>query len=77
MGMFAASTNSVRFIRNGALRFHAAFGTHVANIHKTLLNRRAVFRFHRLITARTSNDRWVIHSTLHNPSPPPQLLIGP
>ena len=48
------------------LRFHTAPGTHVANIHKTLLNRRAFFCFHRLITAGTSNDRRVIHSILHN-----------
>jgi hypothetical protein len=62
----AIYTNSVRFVCNGALRFHAAPGTHVANIHKTLLNRRAFFCFHRLITAGTSNDRRVIHSILHN-----------
>src|SRR5262245_18083597 len=48
----------------------------VANIHKTLL-RRAFFCFHRLITAGTSNDRRLIHSILHNPSPHPQFLSAP
>src|SRR5262249_36537042 len=56
--------------------FHAAPGSHVANIHKTLL-RRAFFCFHRLITAGTSNDRRLIHSILHNPSPHPQFLSAP
>jgi hypothetical protein len=60
----AIYTNSVRFVGNGALRFHAAPGAHVSNIHKTLLNRRAFFCFNRLITAGTSNDRRVIHSIL-------------
>ena len=62
-------TNSVRFVCNGALRFRAAPGANVANIHETLLNRRAFFCFHRLIAAGTSNDRRVIQSILHNPSP--------
>jgi hypothetical protein len=62
----AIYTSSVRFVCNGALGFHAAPGTHVANIHKTLLNRRAFFCFHRLITAGTSDDRRAIHSILHN-----------
>jgi hypothetical protein len=65
----ATYTNSVRFVCNGALRFRAAPGTNVANIHETLLNRRAFFCFHRLIAAGTSNDRRVIHWILHNPSP--------
>src|SRR5262249_60338108 len=58
--------SSVRFVCNGALPFHAPPGTHVANIHKTPLNRRAFFCFHRLITAGTSDDRRAIHSILHN-----------
>ena len=65
----ATYTNLVRLVCNGALRFHAAPGTHVANIHKTLLKRRAFFCFHRLITAGTPNDRRRIHTILHNPSP--------
>jgi hypothetical protein len=62
----AIYTSSVPFVCNGALCFHPAPGTHVANIYKTLLNRRVFFSFHRLITARTSNDRRVIHSIVHN-----------
>ncbi len=60
---------SARFVFNGALRFHPAPGTYVANIHKTLLKRRAFFCFHRLITAGTPNDRRLIHTILHSPSP--------
>src|SRR5262245_5066143 len=41
------------------------------------LLRRAFFCFHRLITAGTSNDRRLIHSILHNPSPHPQFLSAP
>jgi hypothetical protein len=42
---------------------------HVANIHKTLCNRRAFFCF-----PGTSNDRRVIHSILHCPKHPLQPL---
>ena len=44
---------------NGALGFHAARGTYVANIHKTLDNRRAFLSFHRLVTTGTPHDRRV------------------
>ena len=61
--------NSARFVRNSALRFHAAPGTDVANIHKTLCSRRAFPWFHRQITTGTPHDRRVIHTILHSPSP--------
>ena len=71
---FVSGSNGLRLI--SALRLHwcASFPcrtrhTHVANIHKTLCNRRTFFCFHRLITAGTSNDRRVIHTVLHSPSP--------
>jgi hypothetical protein len=66
--------NSARFVCNGALRFHAAPGTHVANIHKALCNRRAFPCFHRQITTGTPHDRRVIHSILHIPSPRSRCL---
>jgi hypothetical protein len=53
---FGEPAPSARFVCNGALRFHPAPGTYVANIHKTLLKRRAFFCFHRKITAGTPND---------------------
>jgi hypothetical protein len=62
-------SNSARFVCNGALRFHTAPGTDVANIHKTLGSWRAFLRFHRLITAGTPHDRQIIDTILHNPSP--------
>ena len=75
---FGEPATSARFVCNGALRFHAAPGTYVANIHKTLSSRRAFFCFHRLITAGTPNNRRLIHAILHNPSPTGEsLLFGP
>ena len=72
----ATYTNSVRFVCNGALRFHAAPGTYVTNIHKTLLKRRAFPCFHRPIAAGTPNDRQVIHTILHSPTPRQSLLVA-
>jgi hypothetical protein len=60
---------SARLVCNGALRYHSAPATHVAHLHKTLRNRRAFLCFHRRITAGTPNDRRVIHTILHSPSP--------
>src|SRR5262249_52086091 len=73
----ASRTNSERFVRNGALRFHATPGTHVANIHKTHCNRHAFLSFHRLVTTGTPHDRRVIHSMLHIPSPRQLLHSAP
>ena len=60
---YVKPTNSMRSVCNGALRLHAARGTHVANIHKTLRDQRAFFCFHRLMTAGASNNRrfFVLH----------------
>jgi hypothetical protein len=66
MGSNTDRINSVWFLCNGALRFHAAPRTDVANIHKALGDPRAFFCFHRLITAGTSHDRRVIHTIPHS-----------
>jgi len=55
---------------NSSLRLHAAHRAYVANVHETASDEHVFFGFHRLITARTSNDRRFAHLALHAP---PQL----
>src|SRR4029453_19131826 len=57
------------FFCDGALSFHAARGTHVANIYKSFCYRRAFLCFHRPIAAGTPHDRRFIYTILHGRAP--------
>ena len=60
-------TNSMRSVCNGALRLHAARGTHVANIDKTLRDQRAFFCFHRADDSRGIEQQAVLRPAYTQP----------
>jgi hypothetical protein len=55
----------LHFVRDGALRFHAARRTNISNVHETIRNECALLCVHGAVTAGTLNDTRFLQTFLH------------
>jgi len=55
----------LHFVRDGALRFHAARRTNISNVHETIRNECALLCVHGPVTAGTLNDTRFLQTFLH------------